>query len=82
MSLSSYLEAAMDSARYKLLNDKTYFGEIPGLKGVWANGKSLEKCRATLQEVLDDWIVLKLRDGDIVPAIHGKKLSVPALARA
>jgi predicted RNase H-like HicB family nuclease len=72
----------MASARYKLLEDKTYFGEIPGLSGVWAGEKNLEKCRETLQEVLEDWIMLKLRDRDALPAIHGKKLSLPEAVRA
>lgn len=82
MTISSYIHAAMTEARYKLLADKTYFGEIPSFQGVWANGKNLEACRETLQEVLEDWLVLKLRDRDSLPAIHGKKLNLPEPARA
>ena len=59
----------MARARYKILDDGTYFGEIPSLKGVWANDKTLEACRAELQEVLEDWLVIKLRDGDLIPNI-------------
>lgn len=82
MSLSSYIQAAMASARIKPIADKTYFGEIPGFQGVWANEKVSKKCRETLQEVLEDWIVLKLRSGESLPAVHGKKLTVPEPARA
>ena len=67
--LTAYITAAMARARYKLLEDGTYFGEIPGLRGVWANAKKLDACRAELQEVLEDWLVLKLRDGDEIPRI-------------
>ena len=67
--LTAYITAAMARARYKLLDDGTYFGEIPGLRGVWANAKQLDACRAELQEVLEDWLVLKLRDGDEIPRI-------------
>jgi predicted RNase H-like HicB family nuclease len=59
----------MAKARYKLLEDGTFFGEIPSLRGVWANAKTLEACREELQEVLEDWIVVKLRDGDDIPRI-------------
>ena len=59
--LTAYISAAMDRARYKIIDDGTYFGEIPSLRGVWANAKTLEGCREELQEVLEDWLVLKLR---------------------
>jgi predicted RNase H-like HicB family nuclease len=67
--LTAYITAAMARARYKIIDDGTYFGEIPGLQGVWANAKTLEACREELQEVLEDWIVVKLRDGDKLPRL-------------
>lgn len=67
--LTAYINAAMGRARYKILDEGEYFGEIPGLRGVWANAKTLEACRAELQEVLEDWLVIKLRDGDPIPRI-------------
>jgi len=73
--LTAYITAAMSRARYKLLDDGTYFGEIPGLQGVWANAKALEACRAELQEVLEDWLVVKLRDGDQIPRIGRVQLA-------
>lgn len=82
MSLSSYIEAALASARYKTLEDKTCFGEIPGFQGVWANAKTIKKCRESMREVLEDWIVLKLRSDEALPPVHGKRLTVPELARA
>jgi len=82
MSLSSYIERAMASARVKMLEDKTYFGEIPGFDGVWSSAKTAKKCRLSLREVLEDWIVIKLRNDDALPAVHGKRLTVPELARA
>ena len=67
--LTAYITAAMARARYRIIDDRTYFGEIPGLPGVWANAKTLEQCRTELQEVLEDWLVVKLRDGDVIPRI-------------
>lgn len=60
--LTEYLTKKLRVAKYKLLNDGSYFGEIPGLRGVWANAPNLEACRTELQEVLEDWLLLKLRD--------------------
>lgn len=34
------------------------------MRGVWANGKTLEACRAELKEVLEEWLVLKIRRGE------------------
>ena len=67
--LTDYIDAAMSRARYRILDDGTYFGDIRGLQGVWAGAKTLEECRRELQEVLEDWIIVKLRDGDAIPRI-------------
>ena len=65
--LTGYIAQKLNKARYKILEDRTYFGEIPGLKGVWASEKNLEKCRETLREILEEWLILKLQDGDKIP---------------
>ena len=65
--LSEFIEKKLKNARYKLLRDGSYFGEIPGLKGVWANAKNLEYCRGELRDVLEEWLLLKVRDGEKVP---------------
>lgn len=67
--LSEFIEKQLRRARYELLEDKTYYGEIPGLRGVWANAKRLEDCRKELSEVLEGWLLLKLRDGDSIPGL-------------
>jgi predicted RNase H-like HicB family nuclease len=67
--ITAYIEAAMTRTRYKIIEDGTYFGEVPRLQGVWANAKTLEQCRHELQEVLEDWLILKLRDQDPLPRL-------------
>ncbi len=79
--LSAYIDAAMHRARYELLSDgEGYFGSIAGLRGVWANGETLEACREELQEVLEGWIVLGLKMGHRIPAIDGLDLLVREVA--
>lgn len=40
---------------------KLFYGEIRELSGVWATGKTLEECRRNLAEVLDGWMILRLK---------------------
>ena len=62
--ISSFIESKLKNASYKILADRTYFAEIKGLRGVWANAKTLEKCREQLQEVLEDWLLVKVKSGE------------------
>lgn len=75
--LSEYIRLAMEQAQYEIIeDDKTYFGEIPGFDGLWANGRTLEECRKELQETLEDWLVISLRRNLPIPVIHGIDLSI------
>lgn len=57
--LTHYIRAAMEKAHYEILpDDGTFYGEIPGFDGVWANADTLEECRDELEEVLEEWIML------------------------
>ena len=80
--LTDFIAIMLAKARYKLLADNTYFGEIPGIRGVWANAKNLEHCRAELQEVLEDWLVLKLSSGERIPGFTLPKRSSRSLTHA
>jgi len=82
MGLTDYIATAMARAKCKLLRNGSYWGGIPGFKGVWANSRTLDGCRTELQEVLEDWIVLKLRDGDRLPAVGGRALKLPTPVHA
>lgn len=74
--LVEFIEAAMNHASYDKLKTHEFYGEIPACPGVWATGKTLEKCRQELQEVLEDWLLLKLRDGDTIPIIERINLNL------
>lgn len=67
--ITEFIEKKIKKAKYELLKDGTYFGKIPGLRGVWANAKKLKDCRKELREVLEGWLMLKLRDGDLIPGL-------------
>ena len=78
--LTEYIRAAMRHATYELLPDNEgFYGSIPGFDGVWATGGTLEACREELQEVLEEWIVLGLRQNHDLPVVDTIDLT-PALA--
>jgi predicted RNase H-like HicB family nuclease len=74
--LTEYIRAAMHQARYEILSDSTFYGEIPGFQGVYANAKTLEGCREELQEVLEGWIILGLQLGHSLPVIDNITLTI------
>ena len=69
--LTDYIKVAMREATYEILSDATFYGEIPGFQGVYANAGTLEDCREQLREVLEGWIVLGLQLGHQLPVVQG-----------
>jgi len=53
-----YMEKALERAEYKKLDDGSWFAEIPGFSGVWANAPTVEACRKELLEVLEGWLLI------------------------
>jgi hypothetical protein len=47
--LTQYINAALKMPLYRVLEDRSWFAEIPGFEGVWANGATVEECRQELQ---------------------------------
>lgn len=74
--LAEYIDKAMEQAVYEIVeDDRTYWGEIPGLQGVWARHATLEGCRRELREALSDWIALRLRLDLPIPIVGGIDLN-------
>ncbi|NOR79064.1 MAG: type II toxin-antitoxin system HicB family antitoxin [Methanophagales archaeon] len=68
--LTEYIEVALSKAKYEMIEDEEpYYGDVPELEGVWATGKTLEECRKNLVEVIDGWILVRLRKGFPIPPI-------------
>ena len=79
--LTRYLQAAMRQAKYEIIEDDgSFYGTIPGLDGVWANAPTLATCRAQLEEVLEDWLLLSLTRNLPIPPIEGIELKVHDVA--
>jgi predicted RNase H-like HicB family nuclease len=78
--LTEYLAAAMRKAHYEIMEDGEFYGEIPGLQGVYANAPTLEGCRDLLAEVLEGWVMLGISLHHDIPEVDGVRLEVPSRA--
>lgn len=75
--LRQYLSAAMRKAKYEILSDDdSYYGEIPGFKGVYANAENLEDCRDELEEVLEEWLLFRISRNLEIPVVDGIELLI------
>jgi predicted RNase H-like HicB family nuclease len=79
--LTSYIRAAMHLAKYEiLLDDGTFYGEIPGFDGVYANTDTLETCRDELEEVLEEWILFRVSRNLPLPVVDQIELIIKEVA--
>lgn len=75
--LTSYIRAAMRRAKYEILQDDgTFYGEIPGFEGVYADASALETCREELEEVLEEWILFRVARNLPLPVVEGIELKI------
>jgi predicted RNase H-like HicB family nuclease len=67
----------MRRARYEILtDDRTFYGEIPGFEGVYANADTLEACREELEEVLEEWVLFRISKNLLLPVVDGIELTI------
>jgi len=67
--IRQYVEEALKIARYDKLEDGTFCGEVPRLRGVLATGETLEECRSQLAEVVEEWVLVRVAKGLAVPPL-------------
>ncbi len=69
--MTEYIEMAMRKATFENLEDGTIYAEIPGFRGVWAEGDKIPEVRQELREVLQEWIELRLPKDLDIPKVGG-----------
>lgn len=76
--LTEYLRAGLERAHYEIIeDDDPFYGEIPGIDGVWATGKTLEECREKLASALEDWVLLSVAQGHEIPPLGDARILIP-----
>ena len=79
--LTNYIRSAMHRVKYEMLpDDGSFYGEIPGFDGIYANADTLEACREELEEVLEEWILLRVSKNLSLPVIDGIELKIKEVA--
>lgn len=73
--LGEYVEKAMLEALYDKLEDGTFTGRISSCKGVLAFGTTSGECEEELRSTLEDWILVGLKLGHLLPVIKGIDLN-------
>ena len=67
--LSDYIASALAQATYDKLEDGTFAGRIPACPGVIAFASSLRTCEEDLRSTLEDWILVGLKMGHLLPVL-------------
>lgn len=76
--ITEYIQEALRRARYEIIEDEEpYYGEVRGLPGVWATGRTLEDCRERLAEVIEGWLLIRLRQGLAIPHLGRYRIEEP-----
>ena len=63
VDLDTYVKLALSHARVEPEGGE-WFAEIPGFPGVWASGPTRPMALSELEDVLRQWLQLKLEAGD------------------
>jgi predicted RNase H-like HicB family nuclease len=75
--IDRYVLCAMRAVVVERLEDLSYFAEIPGFQGVWADGRSGRVAERELEAALRAWVELKIEHGDRdLPVVGGIDLNV------
>lgn len=69
--IRDYPDEALRRAKYSPLEGGSFAAEVRGLRGVVAIGGTLEECRETLQEVVEEWVLVRVARGLDVPSLGG-----------
>jgi len=74
--LTKYLDGAMSMAKFEVIDDGQWFGQIPGFEGVWAHAATEAECRTQLSEVLEEWILFRVSRQLDLPVVNGISLVI------
>ena len=76
----TYAKQAARCADLRQYDDGSWFAEIisiDGFHGVWANEQTRDQTLDVLEEVIEDWVYLKLADQDLdIPVVNTLDLNV------
>lgn len=70
--INEYIQSALKYAKYEILeDDNSVYAEIPMFQGEYSNAPTFETCKNELIEILEEWVLIRLRMNLDVPVIDG-----------
>lgn len=69
LSLSRYVEAALQKAEYERDENGVVVAQVPGASGFFAQGDSFEEARLNLHDAIEGNVLLALQLGLNIPVI-------------
>ena len=73
--ITQYVKAAMEMAEFELMENGRYFATIPTCDGFWAEGATIEECKAEMPDIFESWLLVGLQHGHHLPVIAGIDLN-------
>jgi hypothetical protein len=73
--LTEYIQAAIDAIAWKIMEDGSFYAEIPQL-GLSTANAHLEECQCHIRQMLEEHIILSLYRRSPLPAISGKAVVI------
>jgi len=78
--LERYIDVALRVARPSQTDTGAWYFALDRFPGVWGDGESRKACLDALEEVLKEWLVIKLANGDTdIPVVD--EIDLTAIAR-
>ena len=76
--LNNYIEKMLGKAEYAYDNEtKSWCVVLDDLPGVYAQADSVEQARQQMAEVIEDYIIVSLRQNNKLPFFNKKSISSP-----
>lgn len=69
--LTEYRKRAMAEASIEPVGEHWWHAEIPACGGIWAVGQDVGEAREALQQVLEEWMLIRLQRGLGLPPVRG-----------
>lgn len=73
--ITEYIQAALRRANYEQ-EEGVFYADVPAMPGVLASGSTFEACREQLIDVIEGWLIVGIRHGDMLPVMDGIDLNI------
>ncbi len=73
--LAEYIRIVLKYAVFEPIEDGELFCSVPQFRGAWAKASTHQECLVKLASVLEEFILMDLKDGLLLPEVEGINLN-------